>query len=164
MEKNIKYYLNILLVSIFAITFINVFFFTYGVTVEHEIIKTNVDYIADNMKTLIKQLPPQYQASIKEKIDKTQLNNTIEEDEIIDSQNTILLRNSMIITGVLLVLSICSIIISYKYFEMTREDILEVLGSSFILVGGLALVEFLFLILVIKNYMLADMNKINIIK
>ena len=157
MEKNIIYYLNILLVSIFAIIFINVLFFTYGKNIEHNVIVTNVDYIANNINSMIKELPPQYIELVKNIINSKNI--TITNDT---NNNDNLLYNSIKILILLVSITVISFIISYKYYDLNYDEIKNIFITSIILVLGMGLVEILFLTFVVKNFMLADMNKLKL--
>ena len=156
MEKNIIYYLNILLVSIFAIIFINVLFFTYGKNIEHNVIVTNVDYIANNINSMIKELPPQYIELVKNIINSN--NNNINDT----NNNDNLLYNSIKILILLVSITVISFIISYKYYDLNYDEMKNIFITSIILVLGMGLVEILFLTFVVKNFMLADMNKLKL--
>ena len=156
MEKNIIYYLKILLVSIFAIIFINVLFFTYGKNIEHNVIVTNVDYIANNINSMIKELPPQYIELVKNIINSN--NNNINDT----NNNDNLLYNSIKILILLVSITVISFIISYKYYDLNYDEIVSIFIKSFVLVLGMGLVEILFLTFVVKNFMLADMNKLKL--
>jgi hypothetical protein len=158
MEKNIIYYLNILLVSIFAIIFINIIFFTYGKNIEQNVIVSNVDYIANNINSTIKELPPQYIKLVKNIVNNNNNNNNINDT----NNNDNLLYNSIKILVLLVSITAITFIISYKYYDLSYDEIKSIFINSFVLVLGMGLVEILFLTFVIKNFMLADMNKIKL--
>lgn len=162
MENNINYSLTILLVAIFAVTFINIFFFTYGETIERQVVTDNVTYIANNISTTIKQFPEPYYSNMKEKINNTKLKNMDKEDNIVEIHNNTLMKTALWISGTIFCITMLVVISMYKYYNISNENMSIILINSIILVIGIGLVEFLFVTFVIKNYMIADMNKIKL--
>ena len=157
-EINIKYYLCILLITVFAITFINVFFFTYGKTVERDLVVTNVDYLASNLTKDLREIPPPYSQLIKAKLNNMHSGDT-SGDTAIENNNDEIMSMAARVLGGLILVAIIVVYICYRYFELSSEDMLEIFTSSFIMVLGIGMVEFLFLTLVVRNYMLADKNR-----
>jgi hypothetical protein len=79
------------------------------------------------------------------------------EDNEVSEANNLLLVQSTKVLGVILVVSL---VFSYYMCNKYNLDFTDLLYHNMILVGCIALVEFIFLNLVAKNYTSADPNMI----
>ena len=161
MEKNIIIILSIILVSLLAISAINIIFFTYGKTVEEEIVVTNVKYISTNLANVINMLPEPYKSNFKNKLRNMKVEEDSTGDKMVDDTNNKLLYKSLIILGVLATITVIIFVISFMYFDLTSGDMINIFANSGLLVLALAIVEMIFLTFIVKNFMLADINKLN---
>jgi hypothetical protein len=161
MEKNIIIILSIILVSLLAISAINIIFFTYGKTVEEDIVVTNVKYISTNLANTINIIPEPYKSEFKNQLHNMKVEEDVEADKMVDDTNNKLLYKSLIILGVLAAITIIIFICSFMYFDLTSDEMIGIFIKSGLLVLALAIVEIIFLTFIVKNFMLADMNKLN---
>jgi hypothetical protein len=161
MEKNIIIILSIILVSLLAISAINIIFFTYGKTVEEDIVVTNVKYISTNLANTINMLPEPYKSNYKNKLHNMKVEDDVDADKMVDDTNNKLLYKSLIILGVLAAVTILIFVSSFMYFDLTSDDLITIFANAGLLVLALAIVEILFLTFIVKNFMLADINKLN---
>jgi hypothetical protein len=161
MEKNIIIILSIILVSLLAISAINIIFFTYGKTVEEDIVVTNVKYISSNLADVINMIPEPYKSDYKNKLHNMKIEEDVEADKIVDDTNNALLYKSLSILGILAAITVIIFVISFMYFDLTSDDMIVVFADAGLLVLSLAIVEILFLTFIVKNFMLADINKLN---
>ena len=99
---------------------------------------------------------------MKEKINNTKLKNMDKEDNIVEIHNNTLMKTALWISGTIFCITMLVVISMYKYYNISNENMSIILINSIILVIGIGLVEFLFVTFVIKNYMIADMNKIKL--
>ena len=147
---------NVILSVALAASFIGIFFFTYVKNVEKEIVVKNVNYTISNFTDLIKNLmSPVVKTELIKELNVSKLPNMNEEDNKVEQDNNILLFKSGKLLGLLLAISlIVAIGICYIY----NLNFIEIFSQNLILLCGIALVEFLFLRLVISNYISADPN------
>jgi hypothetical protein len=139
-------------------SFIALFFFTYVTDIEREVVLNNVNYIINelggSLPILLDGLP---QRDIIKSLDLVKLDDMKEADETVKKINDKIIHNSLVIftsffaVSLVICLSICI------YFKL---DIVEILSTNLLLLGGIALVEFVFVNFIIRNYISADINGI----
>jgi hypothetical protein len=156
-----KHHLAKLLVSTilsvaFASSFIAFFFFTYAKNVERLIVVNNVKYIiTDLFRDVISKLPKEFNQLLVSQINNVQLPNMDEEDEKVKKGNEKLLDQSWsLYSKVLIGAAVIALIISVLF----RLNILEIAVTNFVLLGAVALTEYLFLNNVIAKFISADPN------
>jgi hypothetical protein len=151
-EFSVKVMLSIGLAS----SFIGFFFFTYGKIIEKEIVINNVKYTIDNLGDFILSIStPEIKTELYKHINEVTLPNMDIADENVRDDNNKLLKKSFKYLGTLLLVSlIVSYIICIKY----ELDFIEIITQNIVLLCGIGLVEFLFLRLVIANYISANPN------
>ena len=159
-KSNVMFGLNVLLPSVFAAIFIGVFFFTYGNTVERDVVMNNINYLINDMTREIILLPDNSIKIIKDKVNNITLPDmTIKDKQVSDSND--LLYNK--VKSISIILLVCTIIIIYyvsSYYNLSSDEIQELVIKSVLLLLCIGLVEFIFLNLIVKNYYSVDMNKI----
>jgi len=153
-----KKIVNIIISITFAMSFIALFFFTYVTDIEREVVLNNVNYIINelggSLPILLDGLP---QRDIIKSLDLVKLDDMKEADETVKKINDKIIHNSLVIftsffaVSLVICLSICI------YFKL---DIVEILSTNLLLLGGIALVEFVFVNFIIRNYISADINGI----
>ncbi len=155
---NLNFLANLLLISTFAVSFLTIFFFLYGAEIEKEVILNNLNYIIDeSIDNYIIFLSDEQKKQIYEKINKIKLENMDKEDEEVKSSNKKLKNTSFIIISVLIVcvFIIVSGIVIYKNYNYS-----ELLLKNVILLIGIGLVEYLFLINFGSKFISANTNYI----
>ncbi len=155
---NLKFLANLLLISTLAVSFLTIFFFLQGAEIEKEVIVNNLNYVIDeSMDNYIVLLSDKEKESIYKKLNNIKIDNMEKEDEVIISSNKKLKKNTFIIIGVLIIVvfMIVSGIVVYK-----KYDYIEILLKNFILLFGIGLVEYLFLINFGSKFISANTNYI----
>jgi hypothetical protein len=139
----------------FAVCFIGIFFFTYAKDVEKDIVVNNVRYLIDTLIPNLNLLPQSSYNILKNNVNNIKLANMDKEDAEVTNANNELLKKSAKVLGIVLVLSLA---FSYYMCNKYNLDFNDLLYHNLILVGCVALVEFMFLNLIAKNYISADPN------
>jgi hypothetical protein len=151
----IKLAVNTSMLVAFAVCFIGIFFFTYAKDIEKDIVVNNVRYLIDTLTPNLKLLPQPVYNILKNNVNNIKLANMDKEDAEVTNANNELLKKSAKVLGIVLVLSLA---FSYYMCNKYNLDFNDLLYHNLILVGCVALVEFMFLNLIAKNYISADPN------
>ena len=153
-----KKIVNIIISITFAMSFIALFFFTYVTDIEREVVLNNVNYIINelggSLPILLDGLP---QKDISKSLDSVNLDDMKEADENVKKINDKIIHNSLIIFTSFFVVSLVICLGICIYFKL---DIVEILSTNLLLLGAIALVEFVFVNFIIRNYISADINGI----
>lgn len=153
-----KKIVTIIISITFAISFIALFFFTYARDIEREVVLNNVNYIINelggSLPILLEGVP---QNDIIKSLDLINLDNMKEADEDVKQINDKIIHSSLIIFTSFFTVSLFVCLLVCVYFKL---DIVEILSTNLLLLGAIAVVEFLFLTFIIKNYISADINAI----
>jgi hypothetical protein len=149
----IKILLNVVLIS----TFIGIFFFTYETKIEQDIVEIqSTDIIKDisgNLKTVLNHddmeilynnITPYLVAP-----------NLQTEDEYVKVTNKALLKKATKLMAYFCAISLTLLIISAIMFKVNMKDILI---SSIVTLVFVAIIEFIFLTFMVKNYKTIDAN------
>jgi hypothetical protein len=155
---NLKFLVNLLLISVLAISFLTIFFFLHGADIEKEIVENNLNYIIDeSIDNYVILLSDEQKKEVYKKLNEFKFDNMDEEDEKVKSSNKKLQNKSFIITGILIVcvFIIVSGIVVYKNYNYT-----EILLKNSILLVGIAMVEYLFLLNFGSKFISANTNYI----
>jgi len=148
------FYIELILYITFIAIFIGVFYFTYVISVEKEIIKSQASLIANDFATSVNILPNNLIKSFKDNIQTT--NNTKLDENQIKHNNE--LRKKTYDT--LFYVFISGILLSYFICEKNNYNYSTFLIKAIIVLIFVGLTEYTFLIMVIKNYISADPNYI----
>jgi hypothetical protein len=157
-EDTIKIIIGIILSIALASSFIGIFFFTYGKTVENNMIINGIKYMCDNViGSVLPFLPDGIKNKIKTKLDNVKLDDMSQIDDKVDKSNTVLFNKTLLYLGSLLgVALIITFILSYVY----DIDYFILVVKSLIILCGIALVEFIFLFYISKNFIIANPNQV----
>ena len=140
--------LNITIIS----TFIGVLFFTYGKTVEKQIVQDQSEYIAKTIANDIKIfIPNELKIKLKEQLKVPDMS---KEDAAVEKSNSELQKKAMIVLGVLFLIGITTTLVICIIGDLNFRVLLE----SIVILFFVALTEILFLNLVARNYKIADPN------
>jgi len=160
MNKLNKYYphliVNVMLSVAFASSFIGLFFFTYGKDVEKNIVIANVEYIVDSLLSFpTSLLSDDTKQKVKTYLTNVKLGDMTQADETVSNNNNDLVRTAAILLSSMLVTIIVITYIISKKYELNFP---EIIGQNLILLCGIALVEFVFLKFVARNFISANPN------
>lgn len=163
-KPNAIFLINILLVSVFAAIYIGIFFFSYGKLVEKEVVINNVNYLINDLKKDLKLLPKNITTVLSNYIGDNSPNidtpDMVEKDKKVAISNDMLFNKVINVSTILLVVTFIIVYYLSTSVNLSSDEIYELIIKSVLLLGCIALVEFLFLELVIKNYYSVDPNNI----
>jgi hypothetical protein len=148
--------LNILLIS----TFIVIFFFTYGTTIEKQSIKIQMEFLANNIYDDIKFSGKNTTNLIKNYLNKYSIPDLSAEDNLISSLNkqTINKATKYILIFILVILSIVGLI----YYNNNNINLKNILIKNIIILLSIALTEYIFLSYITYYYISLDPNNIKL--
>ncbi len=134
---------KLLLIASFVISFLTIFFFTYGSHIERKMITQNVDYIIDDMfNNISNTLGDTHKKYIYDKLNELKFEEMSEEDEAVKENNKKLFKMSIyILVGILGLCIISSAAISYY----NNDNYLKIFSESLVLLFFVGLCEFIFL-------------------
>lgn len=163
------YFVNIILGVTLVAVFIGIFYFTFVKNIEAEIAEKNVDIIVDDFTTQYSNfVSPDVIAANKANIDKNftvspDLQKSLAQADIdVAAANAKLLKKTALVIAMLLVLGTASIILLYTIAKKKNQPVKlrTILFENMIILTFVALTEFCFLVLVTKNYISADVNRL----
>ena len=155
---------NILLHVGFMALFLTIFFFTIAQNIEKQIVEEQINFvIKDFVGNTLKVLPQSEQEDIRHKIDKTigGIDFTKQDSEV-KQNNKKVFDKAITFVGILFGVLLFIVIIMGFAYKWDHHYIKYLITSC---VGGLvfvAITETLFLLLIAKNYLSADPNKIKL--
>ena len=139
-------------------TFITIFFFTYAKNIEKKIIIKNVEYIVDDFsEDIFPLLSNNIKLKLYRKIKDYKLPDMTEADTFVENSNKKLVSKSY---NLILVIFIISILSSYIICKIYNLDFYEILITNIFLACAVMITEYIFLNLVIFNWILADPNQV----
>ena len=140
--------LNVTLISVF----IGIFFFTYGKSVEEDIITDQSEYIASDIASELNIfLTDDVKTELKNSLNAPSME---EEDKKANDSNKDLVKKSAIILSILFAVGITIVFVTVRWAKVNENILLE----SFIILCFVAFTEFLFLNLIARNFRIADDN------
>jgi hypothetical protein len=151
----------------FVITFLSLFFFLYVVNVEKEIFQSEMNFIVDNIYNQISfasnvvmplKLKDELNGVISSYLDNVQLPTETYAD--IKATNQYVLNSTINIVvsfAVLVAACLLGLFVLHICVDMTHHTV-----QNLIVLGSIALTEFLFLNLVTRNYNAADPNRVKL--
>ena len=148
------FYIELILYITFISIFIGVFYFTYVISVEKQIIKSQASLIANDFAASVNILPNNVIKSFKDNIQTTDTTK-LDVDQI--KHNNELRKKTY---DTLFYVFISGILLSYFICEKNHYNYTTFLIKAFIVLVFVGLTEYTFLTMVIKNYISADPNYI----
>jgi hypothetical protein len=146
---------NIILHITLISCFIALFFFTYGCIVEEEILKNNIQFLADNLTQNSNLIPQKIKNELKGELEKIQISN--KSDENADKQNKKIILLTVEIFVPVFVVGILIIFIIYK---ISKYDYKKLIKDNLIILFFVGLTEFIFFTFYIKKYISINPNHI----
>ncbi len=153
---HLEFFVNLIVIATFVITFLTVFFFTYGATTEEQVVVQNVNYLIDDiMDSYVLLLTNEQKTYIKDYLKDVKLEDMSKQDEDVRKSNRLLKNNTFFILGALvifvfLVTSTISYYKGYNYFKIIVKNL--------VLLAGIGLVEYLFLVFFGSRFISANTN------
>ena len=163
LNETVKIFMQIF----FVITFLSLFFFLYVVNIEREIFESQMNYIVDNIYQQLSFasdiiMPLEMKSKVKNVIlsylNEVQLPTDSYEDIHTSNNQIIGLTINVVITfAVLFAACLFGLFCLHVCIDLTEHTI-----QNLIVLGSIALTEFLFLNLVTRNYISADPNRVKL--
>lgn len=144
-------------VTLFSI-FIGIFFFTYAVKIEKEILNIQIRHLIDNMTNDLQQFTS-VKEWIKNYVSKIEIPDLSEEDDKINSQNAIIINNAK---KTLFIFGVVSIILVTFICVIFKVNIIDVIITNILLLVFIGITEVFFLNFVAKRYLSLDPNKVKV--
>ena len=142
-------------VNIYAI-FLVIFYFTYAVQVENQILDIQINDIMGDITTDIKDvITDQQAATLRNILDNITLPDLSSDDIVVEKSNANILKYSIIAISVFTALCILSIILMHYFYKI---DISHNIVKNFVILFFIAITEILFLNFVSKSYKSLDPN------
>ena len=142
-------------VNIYAI-FLVIFYFTYAVQVENQILDIQINDIIGDITTDIKDvITDQQAATLRNILDNITLPDLSSDDIVVEKSNANILKYSIIAISVFTALCILSIILMHYFYKI---DISHNIVKNFVILFFIAITEILFLNFVSKSYKSLDPN------
>lgn len=153
---------NIIMNVSFISIFIATFFFTYGKTVEKQIVENQVQYIVDDFSQDIdlffvdEESKKQFGVELKRFIGDNPVEKT-PEDIAAEKNNSDLIKKSVLVLGIILVIGLNTAYYMSKKYDFNFWDMFK---HNLIILAAAGLTEFVFLTYFAQNYRIADRNKV----
>ncbi len=153
---HLEFFTRLILIASFVVSFLTIFFFTYGKKIEEQVIMQNIDYLIDDIcDGYADSIGDKQKKVIYDKINSIKLEDMSKEDESVMNNNKKLLNKSIyILVGLLVssifITSIISYVNGYNYLEIITENI--------ILLLFVGLCEFIFLVFFGSKFISANVN------
>jgi len=144
---------NIILNVTLIATFIGVFFFTYGKTIEENVVKNQSELVADY---LAKDLSTFIDKETAQKITSTLLPPDMsKQDQDVEENNKQLKSQAFHILSIVFVVGLLLTIIITKYYKLNLTDILQ---TNLTILAFVAITEYAFLTYIGQNFISLDPN------
>jgi hypothetical protein len=147
---------KLILIASFVVSFLTIFFFTYGKKMEEQIVMQNIDYLIDEMLDgYVDALGDKQKKMIYDKINEMKMKDMSKEDELVINNNKELYNKSIyILIGILVssifITSIISYVKNFKYLEIIMQNI--------VLLLFVGICEFMFLVFFGSKFISANVN------
>lgn len=147
----------------FVVTFLSLFFFLYVVKVEKDVFDKQIGFVVDNLyddfdKSVTLIIPPSEQKVYKEYLKNYITHIQISQDDYQDirdnNQEIVDSTKKIVITFAFLLFAAVFAIVVLRFCTDLTHHFFE----NIIVLGGIALTEYLFLNLITKNYISANPN------
>lgn len=134
-------------------TFIGIFFFTYGKTVEEHVVKSQSEFIAENISNdLSVFLTKDIAQNIIKNLDVPDMSR---EDAHVQEQNQLLQNNAF---KILSILFISGIVISFLICKYYNINFFKLIKTNLIIIFFVGLTEYIFLTYIGQKFISADPN------
>jgi len=153
---HLEFFTRLILFSSFVVTFLTIFFFTFGEYMEKKMVMQNIDYLIDDaFNGITNILGDKYNKYFYDKLNEVKLDDMSKEDKEVQDNNDKLFKLSMYIligylSAAIIISALISYIKKYNYFKIFSENI--------ILLIFIGMCEFVFLIFFGSQFISANNN------
>lgn len=142
---------------LFFTTFICLFFFVSGKSIDNSVVTDNVLFLVDDLANDQNVLSYKEKKILGEALSNVKLSDMTNEDKLINEHNKGLTGKILITLSILIAVILGSSYGLCYYYDLNFNTIL--LKNLYLLIG-VAIIEILFILIIVKNYILADPNEI----
>jgi hypothetical protein len=157
-KDNVIFTLNFVLPAIFASIFIGLFFFLYGKNIERQVVVNNVNYLLTDISDEVKLLPKISIDKLKQSINNTILPDMTTQDNNVKVSNDKLLDQVKYISLILLALTFVIVYYLSTIVDITSDELYGIIIKAVILLVCIGVVEYLFLGMIVSNYLSVNPN------
>ncbi len=153
---HLEFFTKLILIASFVVSFLTIFFFTFGKDIERQVVMQNIDYLIDEILDGYKDtIGDKQKRIIYDKLNEMKIKDMSKEDELVITNNKKLFNKSLyiligILVSSLLITSIISYVKNFKYLEILMQNI--------ILLSFVALCEYIFLVFFGSKFISANVN------
>lgn len=151
---------DILINVLFVATFLTVFFFTFVVKIEGDIVKDQVDYLVEDLSENIKLLPAEATTLLRHQLKTSQRPDMTKADEAVQKSNDEIFWSTIKIVGIALGVGLTGAFAASRYWNFSIMDSLK---RNLIILAFIALTEYIFLMTYGRNYRSADPNHVKLV-
>ena len=146
---------DILMSILFISAFICIFYFTYALRVEHEILDSQIDYIVKDALDNLSLLPKEYTEKLKMKVRTITPPNMDAADNAVKEHNSKILKQVIVIilTGLII-----GFLIIYFLAKKYKFGLYDMAKKNLVILVFIGLTEFAFLEIFARKYKSADPN------
>jgi len=138
--------------------FLGIFFFTYGSTIEQEIVKINTNIITtDILNIIIPSLDKNTKSTLLKDIKYPDMSS--EDKDVIDKNNDLIKSAIGVLLPIFIITFIMGGILSYYY----NYNYMHILGLNLIILCFIAVTEYSFIHILPEKYIAADTNYVRYI-
>lgn len=146
---------SIILQVTLSVTFIVIFFFTYGSYLESKVVRDQVDYVVTDLMTDIKIMDGSSLNLLTDIANNIKAPNMEEQDAEAMQHNNTIMYNALIIFGILFIIGISISSFMMIYYNLDYKTIIL---RALLSVSAVAIIYFLYTTFVLGNYHSADTN------
>ena len=148
---------NIILHITLIVTFISIFFFTYGAYIEKKVVDNQMNLLVQNFTKDMSVLPSNVNDAMRTSISNINLTDMSKIDARVKKSNEELKKKAFMFIGILFAIGM-SIVVGISLAAGRKYSLVALIAENIGLLIIVALTEFLFATLVLKNYRSADLN------
>lgn len=150
---------NTIMTVILVATFLTIFYFTYVSHVEESIAKEQIELLVDDFTSDLQLLPAQDRELLKQNLKNVKRQNMSSQDQEMEEHNKKVVSDALTALVILNVIGIgIAYYLSYKY----EFSFWEILKHNLIVLIFIALTEFIFLNVFVRNYISVEVNKVKL--
>jgi hypothetical protein len=151
---------DIVINVLFVATFLTVFFFTYVVKIEGEIVEDQVNYLVKDLSENIKLLPEDVTAMMRQQVKTAPRPDMTKADETVQKNNDEIFWSTIKIVGVALGVGLTGAFVASRYWNFSMMDSLK---RNLLILAFIALTEYIFLMTFGRSYRSADPNHVKLV-
>jgi ABC-type phosphate transport system permease subunit len=160
---DINFIVEIVLQVYCIFIFLSVFFFTYAAGIEKEIVINQVNFMVDHVyPNGLNFINPGIKSAIVNTVNNIPENNSIQQNQLIEKNNkdviNSVINTAKIPTIVIGIFIVATFLLKHKYSFFQKIHIFELIKNTAIIVGSVALTEFVFLTYFTRNLISVNPN------